>query len=127
LRYSHEHGYRFDKQELLWDVPRLSTPQRTERWTHIVACAHNLLVLARPVVEGCYRPWETRISVRTLAQVRRAMPTLLPQLGTPARPPQLRGKAPGRAKGFHPKPRTRHPVIRKTSKKQKTSKKTASA
>src|SRR5438128_8464419 len=22
LRYSHEHGYRFDKQELLWDVPR---------------------------------------------------------------------------------------------------------
>jgi len=51
LRYSHEHGYRFDKQELLWDEPRLSTPQRTERWTHIVACAHNLLVLARPLVE----------------------------------------------------------------------------
>jgi hypothetical protein len=47
LRDSHEHGYRFDKQELLWDVPRLSTPQWTERWTHIVACAHNLLVLAR--------------------------------------------------------------------------------
>ncbi|MBA2287077.1 MAG: transposase [Ktedonobacteraceae bacterium] len=126
LRYSHEHGYRFDKQELLWDVPRLSTPQRTERWTHIVACAHNLLVLARPLVEGCYRPWETRHSVRTLAQVRRALPTLLRQLGTPARPPQLRGKAPGRAKGFHPKPRTRHPVIRKTSKKQKKSKKITS-
>ena len=127
LRYSHEHGYRFDKQELLWDEPRLSTPQRTERWTHIVACAHNLLVLARPLVQGCYRPWETRCSVPTLAQVRRVMPTLLQQLGTPARPPQLRGKAPGRAKGFHPKPRTRHPVIRKTSKKQKTSKKRASA
>ena len=43
LRYSHEHGYRFDKQELLWDVPRLSTPERTERWTQVVACAHNLL------------------------------------------------------------------------------------
>ncbi|MFL5696456.1 MAG: transposase [Ktedonobacteraceae bacterium] len=127
LRYSHEHGYRFDKQELLWDEPRLSTPQRTERWTHIVACAHNLLVLARPLTEGCYRPWETRGSVPTLAQVRRAMPTLLHQLGTPARPPQPRGKAPGRAKGFHPKPRTRHPVIRKTSKKQKKSKKSASA
>jgi hypothetical protein len=127
LRYSQEHGYRFDKQELLWDVPRLSTPQRTERWTHIVACAHNLLVLARPLVEGCYRPWETRSKGATLAQGRRAMPTLLHQLGTPARPPQLRGKAPGRAKGFHPKPRTRHPVIRKTSKKQKTSKKRASA
>jgi hypothetical protein len=127
LRYSHEHGYRFDKQELLWDVPRLSTPQRTERWTQIVACAHNLLVLARPVVERGYRPWETRSSVRTLAQVRRALPTLLHQLGTPARPPQLRGKAPGRAKDFHPKPRTRHPAMRKTSKKRKKSKKRASA
>jgi hypothetical protein len=127
LRYSHEHGYRFDKQELLWDLPRLSTPERTERWTWVVACAHNLLVLARPQVVGCYRPWEARRSVLTLAQVRRAMPTLLHELGTPARPPQRRGKAPGRAKGFHPKPRIRHPVIRKTSKKQKKSKKTASA
>src|SRR5204863_5358351 len=99
LRYSHEHGSRFDKQELLWDEPRLSTPQRTERWTHIVACAHNLLVLARPLLQGCYRPWETRSSVPTLTQVRRAMPTLLRQLGTPARAPQQRGKAPGRAKG----------------------------
>ena len=127
LRYSQEHGYRFDKQELLWDGPRLSTPQRMERWTQIVACAHNLLVLARPLLEGCYRPWETRSSVRTLAQVRRAMPTLLHQLGTPARAPQLRGKAPGRAKGFHPTPRTRHPVIRKTSNKRKKSNKSASA
>jgi hypothetical protein len=127
LRYSQEHGYRFDKQVLLWDVPRLSTPERTERWTQVVACAHNHLVLARPVLEGGYRPWERCRSVLTLSQARRAIPRLLHQLGTPARPPQPRGKAPGRAKGFHPKPRTRHPVIRKTSKKQKTSKKTASA
>jgi hypothetical protein len=126
LRYSHEHGYRFDKQILLWDVPRLSTPERTERWTQVVACAHNQLVLVRPLLEGCYRPWETRRSVLTLSQVRRAMPTLLQQLGTPARPPQPRGKAPGRAKGFHPKPRPRRPVIRKTSKKPKKSKKTTS-
>jgi hypothetical protein len=127
LRYSQEHGYRFEKQELLWDVPRLSTPERTERWTQVVACAHNLLVLARPLLEGNYRPWETRRAVPTLAHVRRAIPTLLQQLGTPARPSQLRGKAPGRAKGFHPKPRTRHAVIRKTSKKPKTSKKAVSA
>ena len=127
LRSSHEHGYRFDKQELLWDVPRLSTPERTEYWTQVVACAHNQLVLARPLVEGEYRPWETRRSALTLTQVRRAMPTLLHQLGTPARSPQLRGKAPGRAKGFHPKPRTRHPAICKTSEKQKKSKKRAAA
>jgi hypothetical protein len=127
LRYSHEHGYRFDKQVLLWDVPRLSTPERTERWTQIVACAHNQLVLARPQVVSEYRPWETRRSALTLTQVRRAMPTLLHQLGTPARPPQLRGKAPGRAKGFHPQPKPRHPAIRKTRKTKKKGKKTVSA
>jgi hypothetical protein len=104
---------------LLWDVPRLRTPAQTERWTQVVACTHNQLVLARSLVEGIYRPWETRRLVLTLAQVRRAMPTLLTQLGTPARPPQPRGKAAGRAKGFQPKPAPRYPVIRKTSKKQK--------
>jgi len=31
LRSSHEHGSRFDTQELLWDIPRLSMPERTER------------------------------------------------------------------------------------------------
>jgi hypothetical protein len=127
LRYSHEHGYRFDKQVLLWDGPRLGTPERTERWTQVVACAHNQLVLARPLVTGIFRPWEARRSMGTLPQVRRAMPTLLRQLGTPARSPQPRGKAPGRAKGFHPKPRPRHPVIRKTSNTQKKSNTAASA
>ena len=39
--------------------------------------------------------------------------------GTPARPPQPRGKARGRPKDFHPQPALRHPVIRKTSKKRK--------
>jgi hypothetical protein len=120
LRYSHEHGFRLDKQVRLGDEPRLRTPpEQTERWTHVLACAHHQLVLARPLVEGVYRPWEHRRSVLTLAQVRRAMPTFLTQLGTPARPPQPRGKAPGRSKGFHPTPVVRHPVIRKTSTKQK--------
>ena len=127
LRYSHEHGFRLDKQVLFWDKPRFRTPEQTERWTQVVACVHNQLVLARPLVEGVYRPWEHRRSVVTLAQVRRAMPTLLRQLGTPARPPQPRGKAPGRPKDFHPQPAPRHPVIYKTSKKRKKRKKAAVA
>ena len=110
---------------LLWDEPRLRTPAQTERWTQIVACAHNQLVLARPLVAGLYRPWETRRSVLTLAQVRLAMPAFLMQLGTPARSPQPRGKAPGRDNGFHPKPAMRHPVIRKTSKTKKKRKTTS--
>lgn len=127
LRYSQEHGYRLDKQVLLWDKPRFRTPEQTERWTQVVACAHNQLVLARPLVEGVYRPWEHRHSVVTLPQVRRALPTLLMQLGTPARPPQPRGKAPGRPKEFHPQLAPRHPVMYKTSKKSKKRKKAATA
>jgi hypothetical protein len=126
LRYSHEHGYRLDKQVLLWDKPRLRTPEQTERWTQVVACAHNQLVLARPLVAPIYRAWDRPRAQLTLAKVRRGMPTLLMQLGTPALPPQPRGKAPGRAKGFHPKPAPRHPVILKTSKKRKK-RKTATA
>jgi hypothetical protein len=127
LRYSHEHGFRLDKQVLFWDKPRFRTPEQTDGFPQVVACVHNQLVLARPLVEGVYRPWEHRRSVVTLAQVRRAMPTLLRQLGTPARPPQPRGKAPGRAKDFHPQPAPRHPVIYKTSKKRKKRKKAAVA
>jgi hypothetical protein len=127
LRYSQEHGYRLDKQVLMWDVPRFRTPEQTQRWTQIVACAHNQLVAARPLVEPIYRPWEHRRSVMTLPQVRRGLPTLLMQLGTPARPVQPRGKAPGRAIGFHPKPAPRYQVILKTSKKSKKSKKASAA
>jgi hypothetical protein len=127
LRYSQEHGYRLDKQVLMWDKPRFRTPEQTERWTQVVACVHNQLVLARPLLEGVYRPWEHRRSVLTLPQVRRAMPTLLLELGTPARPAQPRGKAPGRPKDFHPQAAARHPVIRKTSKKSKKRKQAAAA
>lgn len=127
LRYSHEHGYRFDKQILMWDKPRFRTPEQTECWSQIVACAHNQLVAARSLVEPVYRAWEHRRSTVTLAQVRRGLPALLMQLGTPARPVQPRGKAPGRAKGFHPQPVPRHPVILKTVKKSKKSKKATAA
>ena len=34
LRFGQEHGYRFDKQGLLWDEPRLRTPEQFERWSH---------------------------------------------------------------------------------------------
>lgn len=34
LRFGQEHGYRFDKQALLWETPRLRTPEQFERWSH---------------------------------------------------------------------------------------------
>lgn len=110
-RFSQEHGYRFDKQNLLWDAPKLQTPEQLQRWTDVV---RNELVLARNWVVAERRPWERRRLIITPRQVRRAMGRFIGQLGTPAPPPQLRGKAPGRAHGAHVKRAERHAVVRKT-------------
>jgi DDE superfamily endonuclease len=123
-RFGQEHGYRFDKQELLWATPRLRSPEQFERWTEVVSLVHNQLVLAQPLVEAVRRPWEAATRPATPRQVRRAMGRLLLQVGTPARRPQPRGKAPGRPTGAKVKPATRHPVIRKGSKTNASTAKT---
>jgi hypothetical protein len=116
LRFSQEHGYRFQKQALLWDQPRLRTPAQFERWTHLVAIAHNHLVLAKEMVAPGLRPWESKHRPATPQQVHRAMGIVLPLLGTPARAPQPRGKSPGRAKGTKLGKATRFSVVKKTPK-----------
>jgi hypothetical protein len=65
LRFGQEHGYRFKKQALLWTEPRLRTPEQFERWSHVVAIVHNLLVLARDLAEAELRPWENKQRVHT--------------------------------------------------------------
>jgi hypothetical protein len=119
-RFGQEHGYRFDKQDLLWTRPRLRTPEQMERWTDLVAVVHNQLVLARPRVEGERRPWESRTRPTSPRQVRRAIGQIIAQLGTPARMPQRRGKAPGRAVGAVVKRAERYAVVRKSPPKAKS-------
>jgi hypothetical protein len=101
---------------LLWEKPRLRTPEQFERWSLIVAIAHNQVVLARSVVEPELRPWENKQRVSTPQQVRRGIGKLLPRLGTPAKPVQLRGKSKGRQKGGEIGKAKRFPVVRKTPK-----------
>jgi hypothetical protein len=121
-RFSIEHLYRFLKQDLLWTKVHVRTPSQFERWSWVIAIVFNQLYLVRELGQASYRPWEHKERPVTPRQVRRIMPTLLSQLGTPARPCQPRGKSPGRAKGFRPKPATRFPVVIKNSKKAKKSK-----
>ncbi len=112
-RYSHEHGYRFQKQALLWDQPRLRTPEQFERWTLLVAAVQNQLVLARSLVQALHLPWETDKRPATPQQVRRAMAGIVAALGTPAHAPKARGKSPGWPKGRVRTPAPRFPVIKK--------------
>jgi hypothetical protein len=122
LRFSEEHLFRFLKQDLLWLAAHLRTPEQFLRWSWIVALAFLQLYLARPLGLATLLPWEAKGRPVTPRQVRRVMPTLLSQLGTPVRACQPRGKAPGRAKGFRPRLAPRYPVIHKTSKKEKKAK-----
>jgi hypothetical protein len=123
-RFGHEHGFRLDKQALLWNAPRLRTPEQFERWTDLVSCVHNQLVLMRPLVTNVQRPWERRTGTVSVSQVRRGAGKIVAQLGTPARPPQRRGNAPGRAAGTTVRRASRHPVIRKGTKTTSKTKKT---
>ena len=124
-RFSHEHTYRFLKQDLLWTKVHVRTAQQFERWSVVVATAISQLVLARSLGQASYRPWERRRQVVTPRQVRRIMPALLQQLGTPAHVPKPRGKSPGWRTGT---PRTRparFEVIKKPKPVPKTHRKRA--
>ena len=116
-RYSQEHGYRVDKQNLLWETPRLRTPEAFQVWTDVVACVRNQLCLARTLAQVRRPPWERTARERTPQQVRRAMPGILIELGTPSRPPQPRGKSPGRSKGMKMKPTLRFKTLFKNKSK----------
>jgi len=122
LRFSEEHLFRFLTQDVLWLQAHVRTPEQLVRWRWIVVLAFLHLSLARELGLSALLPWEAKGRPVTPRQVRRVMPTLLVQLGTPVRACQPRGKAPGRPKGFCPRPAPRSPVIHQTSNKEKKGK-----
>ena len=110
-----EHGFRFLKQVLGWTTVRPAAPAAADRWTWLLALALWQLWLARALVADQRLPWERPLPPARLTpgRVRRAFTGLLGALGTPARPPKPRGKAPGRRPGQCPGPHPRHPVVRR--------------
>jgi hypothetical protein len=124
-RFSQEHGYRFLKQDLLWTHAHLRTPEQVERWSWIVACACNQLLLARHLGQAVLRPWQSKKRALTPRQVRRMMPSILVQVGTPAKRPKPRGKSPGWPTGRGRTPAPRFAVVRKPKPVPKTRRKRA--
>src|SRR5438105_3105966 len=124
-RFSQEHGYRFLKQDLLWTAAHLRTPEQVERWRWIVACACNQLLLCQHLGQAVLRPWESKERAVTPRQVRRVMPSILSQVGTPAPRPKPRGKSPGWPKGRVRTPAPRFLVVRKPKPVPKTHRKRA--
>jgi hypothetical protein len=110
---------------LLWTAAHLRTPEQVERWSWIVACACNQLLLAQSLGQAVLRPWESKTRALTPRQVRRVMPSILWQVGTPAKAPKPRGKSPGWPKGRVRTPAPRFVVVRKPKPVPKTRRKRA--
>ena len=127
-RYNLEHGYRSAKQDLLWERPRLRTPEQFSTWTDLVSLVRNELFLARDLVEAQRQPWESKQRSCTPQQVRRAMGRIIAGLGTPARRCQPRGYSPGWPSGRSRKPVPTYKVVYKASEEaQKSAKSRPSA
>jgi hypothetical protein len=110
-RYRIEHGFRFKKQDLMWETVRLRTPERFALWTDLVCCAENQLYLARESGLAHRQPWESPHRPLTPQQVRRGMNRILAELGTPARLCQVRGNSPGRLPGTIVEKAKRFPTV----------------
>lgn len=113
-RFAVEHLFRFLKQALGWTAIRPRSPQTADRWSWLLATGLWQLWLAREVVGDQRLPWEPRPGDHlSPGRVRRGVAGLLLTLGTPAQPPQVRGKSPGRRPGQCPGPAPRCPVLRR--------------
>ena len=114
-RFDLEHTFRFLKQTLGWTTPRVRHPEQADRWTWLVLVAFTQLRLARPCVEDRRLPWEKRYDPGRLTpvRVRRVVLALLPELGTPAKPPKPCGRSPGRPKGRLSGRAKRYPALKK--------------
>lgn len=119
-RWPVEPSIRFRKQLLHWTLPRFQTPERCDRWTMLVTIAHWELFLARDIVQDQPLPWQPAQTKLTPERVRQSLAGLFSQIGTPAAPPQTRGKSPGWPTGQARTPRARHKVVKKTQNKPKT-------
>ena len=125
-RFSQEHGYRFRHRKTCSGNRRTCVRHsRVDRWSWIVACACNQLLLAKQLGQALLRPWESTQRAVTPRQVRRVMPSILLQFGTPAQPPKPRGKSPGWPKGRVRTPAPRFAVVRKPKPVPKTHRKRA--
>lgn len=123
-RFAIEHMFRFLKQHMGLTASNSPSLQARLRWVWSCALAYTQLLLIRHQVADrrpAWHPTYVRGKLRPLTprQVQRvALPFLL-ALGSPASSPQPAGKGTGRALGYRPKPRKRHPVVKKSTKRRK--------
>lgn len=123
-RFAIEHWYRFIKQRLYWTHPQLSSTQASERWSLLVMLMSWQLWWARNECVDAPLPWQAPQDNLSAGRVAQAFASILVAIGTPAKAPKVRGKAPGRAKGERPATRRHYPTVKKRHSKPKSSEET---
>jgi len=117
-RFDLEHTFRFLKQTLGWTTPRVRHPEQADRCrTWLVVAAFTQLRLARACVADLRLPWERHYAAGRLTpwRVHRVVSSILPMLGTPAKPPKPCGRSPGRPKGRLSGRAKRYPALKKAA------------
>jgi len=112
-RWPIEPGVRFRKENLGWTLPRFQHAETGDTWTLLVALAHWMLFLARPLVEDMPLPWQKPQTRLTPQRVRQSLKPIFALIGSPARAPKQRGKPPGWPNGKPRTPKQRYKVVKK--------------
>jgi hypothetical protein len=117
-RFAIEHMFRFLKQHMGLNANQSTNLVSTDQWMWMCALAYWQLLLMRDALDGVRPAWYPAKTAQDVLKLspglvqRGALPYLL-QLGTPACDTRTAGKGKGRAKGYHPTPRMRYPVVKK--------------
>jgi hypothetical protein len=113
-RWPIEPGLHFRKETLGWTQPMFQSKEAGDRWTELTALAAWIVFLARPVVIDKPLPWQKPQQQLTPQRVQQSMASVFSLIGSPARPPKLRGIPPGWPPGQPRVRKPRLPVVKKT-------------
>jgi len=119
-RWSVEPSIRFRKQYLNWTLPRFQSAECCDRWTMLVNLAQWQLFLSRHLVTDNPLPWQPAQENPTPERTLQGFGGAFREIGTPAAPPQTRGKSPGWPTGRSRTRPERRRVVKKTKKKPKS-------
>lgn len=112
-RFGVDHWYRFAKQRLHWTLPKLSTPEQSDRWSDLMPLITWQLWLARDIVRDNPLPWQITAPKLTPGRVAQSIGAILAVIQTPAKPPKPRGKSPGWKPEQTRKRRINYPLVKK--------------
>ncbi len=120
-RFALEHWYRFAKQRLHWTLPQVTTQAAMDAWSNLIVLMSWQLWLARDECSDSPLPWQAAQDKLSPGRVAQAFAVILAAIGTPAKAPKSRGKAPGWPKDKPRTPRPRYPIVKKRASRRKES------